>query len=229
MLPGVSFISGLVGAAFLSEAAQVRQFTILAALMLSACALPGVSGGNSFMSAMHPTQDFCESRGMTLDATTKQCVTPAKTAASPPPADAVTGSLPAGAPAQTPASAETLASAQTPAPARKAAPAQPQPASAKPASVAVVRPPPLPPVPQPQQRQRADLVPIEPAANIYPQFAQNFDLMSELAHFVRASGYRCDSISALEPGPSGYKLVCNRSNYKYAIREKDGRSTVTLE
>lgn len=72
-------------------------------------------------------------------------------------------------------------------------------------------------------------MPIEPEATIYPQFAQNFDLMSELAGFVRASGYRCDSISALEPRPSGFKLVCNRFNYKYAIVNKDGRSIVTVE
>jgi hypothetical protein len=86
------------------------------------------------------------------------------------------------------------------------------------------------PLPQPQQRQRSDpKVPIEPDAVIYPQFAQNFELMSELAHFVRASGYRCDSISALEPLRGGFKLVCNQSNYKYAIKDKDGRSIVTVE
>jgi hypothetical protein len=199
---------------FLSEAALVRHVQVLAALMLTACALPGASGGSSFMSAMHPTQDFCESRGMTLDATTKQCVALPKTSTltpSPsPPADAVTGSLPPGAPAQ------------------KAAPAQSPPAAAKPAPVAAMRLPPQPP--PPQQRQSADLkVPIEPEAAIYPQFAGNFDLMFELAHFVRASGYRCDSISALDPRPGGYQLVCDHSNYKYAIQNKGGRSIVTVE
>ena len=63
-------------AAFLSKGALVRLFLILAALTLTACALPGVSGTNSFTSTMHPTQEFCASRGLTLDATTKQCVTP---------------------------------------------------------------------------------------------------------------------------------------------------------
>ncbi len=55
--------------------------------------------------------------------------------------------------------------------------------------------------------------------------------MTELAHFVRASGYRCDSISALQPltASRGYKLVCDRFNYKYAIEQKDGRSIVTVE
>ncbi len=192
----------------------MRHFNILA--VLNRVRPAGASGGNSFMSAMHPTQDFCEQRGMTLDATTKQCVTPPKT---PAPADSVTGSLPQTAPAQ------------------KTAPAQSQPASANPAPVAAQPQAPAPvaaaqpqPPPQPQQHQRADpKVPIEPDAAIYPQLAQNFELMSELAHFVRASGYRCGSISALGPRPGGYTLVCNRSNYKYEIENKDGRSIVTAE
>jgi len=74
-------------------------------------------------------------------------------------------------------------------------------------------------------------VPIEPDAVIYAELSQDFDLMSELAHFVRASGYRCDSISALQPLPPsrGFKLACNRFNYKYAIDNKDGHSIVTVE
>jgi len=66
---------------------------------------------------------------------------------------------------------------------------------------------------------------------IYAELSQDFDLMSELAHFVRASGYRCDSISALQPLPPsrGFKLACNRFNYKYAIENKDGHSIVTVE
>ncbi len=64
---------------------------------------------------------------------------------------------------------------------------------------------------------------------IYPQLAQNIELITELAHYVRASGYRCDSISALAPVASGYKIVCNRSSYKYAIEYKNGRSIVTVE
>jgi hypothetical protein len=185
----------------------VRHFLILATLTLTACALPGVSG-TSFMSGMHPTQEFCASRGLTLDATTKQCVTPPPSA----PADSVTGSLPQVAQVQPHAQPAPSAPAVIPA----AAPAQPQPQ----------------PQPQSQQRQRAaPSVPIEPNAVIYPELLQDFDLMSELAHFVRASGYRCDSISALQPlAPSrGFKLVCNRFNNKYAIEQKDGRSIVTVE
>ena len=74
-------------------------------------------------------------------------------------------------------------------------------------------------------------MPIEPDAVIHSELAQDFDLMSELAHFVRASGYRCDSISALQPLPlsRGFKLVCNRFNYKYAIENNDGHSIVTVQ
>jgi hypothetical protein len=152
---------------------------------------------------MHPTQEFCATRGLTLDATTKQCVTPPQPTTAPPSAPAVTGSLP------------------------KVAQAQPQPAPSAPSA-----PPAAPVQPPPPERQRAaPAVPIDPDAAIYPEFSQDFDLMSELAHFVRASGYRCDSISALAPLASsrGFKLVCNRFSYKYAIEQKDGRSTVTVQ
>ena len=55
--------------------------------------------------------------------------------------------------------------------------------------------------------------------------------MDELAHFVRASGYRCDSISALRPLPTsnGFKLACNHSTYKYEIEDKGSGSIVTVE
>jgi len=187
----------------------VRHFPILAALTLTACALPGASGTGSFMSGMHPTQEFCASRGLTLDATTKQCVTPPQPPTPTPSAPAVTGSVPKV--AQAPPQTQPAPSAPSALPA--AAPAQPQ----------------------AQERQRAaPSVPIDPDAVIYAELSQDFDLMSELAHFVRASGYRCDSISALQPlqpRPSsrGYKLVCNRFSYKYAIEQKDGRSIVTVE
>ncbi len=175
----------------------MRHFAILAALTLTACALPGTSGTSSLMSGMHPTQEFCASRGLTLDATTKQCVTPPQ-----PAAPAVTGSLPKAAQTEPPS--------------------QPAPST----------PPPVAAQPAPQERQRAaPSVPIEPDAVIYAELAREFDLMSELAHFARASGFRCDSISALQPLPAarGYKLVCNRFNYKYAIEQKDGRSIVTVQ
>lgn len=189
----------------------MRLFLIPAALTLSACALPGVSGTNSFLGSLHPTQEFCASRGLTLDLTTKQCVTPPQPA---PPAAEVTGSLPPG--AQKPAQSQPAPPA--------ASTASPAAAASAPAAISAQ--------PPPQELQRpAPLAPIEPEAVIYAELRQDFDLMSELTHFVRASGYRCDSISALAPlsYAHGFKLVCNHFNYKYAIEDKDGRSIVTVQ
>jgi hypothetical protein len=89
------------------------------------------------------------------------------------------------------------------------------------------------PVPAtPQEHQRTALsVPVESDAKISPELQQDFDLMYEFAHFVRASGYRCDSISALAPHPvsHGYEFVCNRFAYKYGIEHKNSRWIVTVE
>jgi hypothetical protein len=84
--------------------------------------------------------------------------------------------------------------------------------------------------PAPERRPASLSVPLEPNAVIHAGLQRDFDL-SELAHYVRASGYRCDSISALQPLPSaqGFRLVCNHFTYKYAIEQKDGRSTVSVE
>jgi hypothetical protein len=169
----------------------VRHFLILAALTLGACAGPVAFNVGSMH--MHPSQEFCVSRGLTLDATTKECVTAATSPQSPP---------------------------ATPPP--HVAQVQPSPSP----------PPPAGPVqPPPQERQRAvSSVPIESDAVIDPRLKQDSDQMDELAHFVRASGYRCESISALRPMPPshGYKLVCNRFAYRYEVEDKDGRWIVTV-
>jgi len=147
---------------------------------------------------MHPSQDFCTSRGLTLDETTKQCVTPPQ---RPP---ETTGSLP------TPQSSK------------------PQPPSAPPFAVPVQTTGTPPP---PQEHLRAGQgVAAEPDAVVDPQYREDSNLMYELAHFVRGSGYRCDSISELQPisNPRGFKLVCNRSAYKYVISGNDGSWTVAL-
>jgi hypothetical protein len=196
----------------------VRQLVIMAGLVLVGCAAPGASGVSSFMSAMHPTQEFCASRGMTLDSATKQCTTPAAAPQQAQKADSaagesVTGSLPQAAPVQSHASSAP----STP----------PSQAAASPATA----PAPLPAPPLAPERKEATLsAPVEPNAVIYAGDQQNVDL-SELAHFVRASGYRCDSISALQPLQSsrGYRLVCNGFSFKYAIEDKDNKTTVALE
>ena len=181
----------------------MRHFAILLASALGACALPGASNVSGFMH-IHPTQESCASRGLTLDATTKECVTPTLSAqpppAAPPPRAAQVQS--------TPPPPATLPSYAVQAQSPSAGPAQPPPRVVQPAGTSV---------------------PIEPDAVIDPKLEQDSDQMDELAHFARASGYRCDSISALEPGPGGYQLMCNRSNYKYAIQNKGGRSVVTVE
>ncbi len=175
------------------------------ALLLGACAMPGTSGLSGFMSAMHPTQDFCASRGLTLDATTKQCVTPPaqpSQTTQAQPAPQTTGTLPQQ-PPQTPQTAQVQ-------PVTPAGPVQPP----------------------PQLHQRAAApIPSEPDAAIDPRLHQDADQIDELAHFVRASGYRCDSISALEPLPAsrGFKLACNHSAYKYAIEDKGSRWLVTVQ
>lgn len=73
-------------------------------------------------------------------------------------------------------------------------------------------------------------VPIDSDAKIDPELEQNRDLMSQLAYYVRASGYRCESISALQPLPAsrGYVLICNRSTFRYDIEAKGDSLTVTL-
>ena len=53
----------------------------LIGLTLTACALPGASGPSGFISTMHPTQEFCASRGLTLDMDTKECGTAPQPAA----------------------------------------------------------------------------------------------------------------------------------------------------
>ena len=68
-----------------------------------------------------------------------------------------------------------------------------------------------------------------PDAVIRPDSPQSSETAAEFAHFVRASGYRCDSISSLGPRPGGFTLACNRSTFRYEIKGKDGRWIVTIE
>ena len=189
--------------------------------MLTACALPGASGMGGFMTAMHPTQEFCASRGLTLDATSKQCVTPpasqgAETTGSLP-SQTITTEQPSSTPAQQappqPKAERPLSQQSPPQQAqRQQLPAQPQ-------------------QPQPPEKRAGLSVPIEPEAVIRTDSSQNSEAAVEFAHFVRASGYRCDSISALAPRPGGFTLACNRSTFRYAIKakDKDGRWIVTME
>jgi hypothetical protein len=55
--------------------------------------------------------------------------------------------------------------------------------------------------------------------------------MFDFVHYVRASGYRCDSISALQQlaSSNGFKLACDRLTHKYEIEDKGGHWVVTVE
>lgn len=187
-----------------------------AALLLTACALPGASGTGSSMTAMNPTQGSCVLRGQTLDATSKQCVTPPASQG----AD-TTGSLPS----------QTAAADEPSAPPPQQGPPQPKAKQARPQqSQPQQQPEQAPAQPQQPQEKRAALsVPIEQDAVIGADAPQNSETAAEFAHFVRASGYRCDSISALAPRPGGFTLACNRSAFRYAIKNRDGRWIVTTE
>lgn len=212
------------------------HFAILAVLTLGGCALPGSPVTTSFLSTMHPSQEFCASRGLALDSATKQCM--AVTAPHPASGDSVTGSLPQASQGPPQPSSTPPASPAPPSPSASAAPSASSNPSASPSSASSVPSTTPPSAPEallqgPRQgRQSADTpVPIETDAEIDPGLKVDGEQMSEFAHFVRASGYRCDSVSALRPLPSarGYKLACNRSNYRYAIEDNGGRLVVTVE
>jgi hypothetical protein len=184
--------------------------------MLAACSLPGLSGMGGFMTATHPTQEYCASRGLTLDAAVQQCVAPPASQGA-----ETTGSLPSQA---------SITEKPFPPPAQQTPPPptaqQPRPQQSQPQQ------PPVQPQQHQPQEQRASLsVPIEPGAVIKPDSPRSSEMVTEYAHFVRASGYRCDSISAIEPRPGGVTLVCNRSTFRYAIegKDQDGRWKVTIE
>jgi hypothetical protein len=181
---------------------------------------------SSFMTAMHPTDEYCASRGMTLDANIKQCVVP-------PPAQGAdaTGSLPSPskpveqAPLPSPQQTPAQPAAQPP----RTQPAPLQPAAQQPRPQPAPLQQPLVEVPQPPAQEKRTGVLIEPEAMIKPD-SQIADMATEFAHFARASGYRCDSVSSLTQHAAKFTLTCNRSSFRYAInKDNDGRWIVTVE
>jgi hypothetical protein len=181
-------------------------------LMLTACALPGLSGMGSFTTASHPTQEYCASRGMTLDAAIDQCVVP------PASKDAeATGSL----------APQTKIAGQPLSPPPQQASTQPAPQKPRPQQSE----PQLSPAetPQPPSQEKRMSVPIEEGARIKPD-SQNAETAIEYAHFVRATGYRCNSISALTQRPMSATLTCDQSALRYSInKDRDGRLIVTVD
>jgi hypothetical protein len=174
---------------------------ILAVLTLPACAPIGTSGVSSVMNATHPTQEFCASRELTLDSTTNKCVPPSQPEAALP----------------SPAAGSAAGSSQPHATQVQVEPLPPPPTAAQ-----ILR----------QECQRnTPSIPIESDAVISSEHKQDCDQMFDFVHYVRASGYRCDSISALQPLPvsNGFRLACNRHAHKYEIQDKGGHWVVTLE
>ena len=48
---------------------------------------------------------------------------------------------------------------------------------------------------------------------------------------IRARGWRCDSLSAIQPFAfsRGFSITCNRYNYRYEFRDRGGRWIVELK
>ena len=92
-------------------------------------------------------------------------------------------------------------------------------------------PPPKPlhervrPVPQPRFVHPM----IESNAYIRPAWSLDEVLTGVAA--VRASGHRCDTVSLFGEIPlaGGIQLKCNRWRYSYAIRDRGGKVSVTIE
>lgn len=73
--------------------------------------------------------------------------------------------------------------------------------------------------------------PIEVEAVIDPRLQDSPEAVQELADFVTARGYKCDSISAasMMMFARGGKLTCNHYAHKYEIEDKGGIWQVTVK
>ena len=78
-------------------------------------------------------------------------------------------------------------------------------------------------------------VPIEADAIIsntedFPR-AKLLSLVKPGVAMIRARGWRCDSISSIQPFmfSRGFTFVCNRFNYRYEFRDRGGRWIVELK
>jgi len=81
----------------------------------------------------------------------------------------------------------------------------------------------------------AQSVPVEQGAIIsdtgdFPK-SKMLSLIDPSVGMIRASGYRCDSISAMRPFvfSRGFTVVCNNFNYEYDISDKGGNWVVELQ
>jgi hypothetical protein len=81
----------------------------------------------------------------------------------------------------------------------------------------------------------AQSVPIEKDAVIsdtkdFPR-SKLLGLVDPAVGMIRASGYRCDSISVVRPFllSRGFTVICNRFSYEYDISDKGGNWIVELQ
>jgi hypothetical protein len=171
-------------------------------IVVLASTLASCGGIGSLTTAIHPTEEHC--------ADFQPCAT------SP---ESLKGDLTASLPSQT----KPTEQPSSPPPAQQAS-VQPagQPTQAEPSQPQ--RPPAEPPALQQQSRTS---VPIEREALIE---YENTEMAVEYAHYVRASGYRCDSVSALAEHLTSVTLACNQSSLRYAISwDGEGRLTVEIK
>lgn len=71
---------------------------------------------------------------------------------------------------------------------------------------------------------------IEKDAQIADEIRENKKLLHSLIGAVKTAGFKCDSISAVEPFKMtfGYTLICNKRKYEYNIRGQGDNLTVTI-
>lgn len=72
---------------------------------------------------------------------------------------------------------------------------------------------------------------IEKGAQIYGAVEGRMDIVDTLVKFVKAHGYKCDSVSSASDNvfSKGYTLICNKYNYTYKILDSGGTWSVKVE
>ena len=78
-------------------------------------------------------------------------------------------------------------------------------------------------------------VPLEPDAIVadsksWPR-SKSIALLKPGVTMIRAGGWRCDSLSAIQlfAFSRGFSITCNRYNYRYEFRDRGGRWIVELK
>lgn len=73
--------------------------------------------------------------------------------------------------------------------------------------------------------------PVERDAMIDDKFKGRTDVLEELVTFIKAHGYRCDSISAARPMvfSRGFVVRCNQWAYEFEIEDKGGKWRITVK